>query len=398
MNGEFIRERAEALFAWTRDARHGLHRIPEIGFEVPKSLAFLKSKLDEASVPYQATDCWITAEIKGGRPGRTVGIRADFDALPIQEETGLPYASEHPGKMHACGHDAHAAILLGTARLLHSIREEIPGTVRLFFQPAEETVGGALPMIKAGVMRGVDAVYALHVTAQAQVGRVTTKPGAVHAACDELIIDILGKSGHGAHPRTGVDAVTIAAHVINGLNTLVPRELEATEQAVLSIGSIRGGHTNNILCGEVKMHGTLRTLDPLVRDQFGRRIPELCEGIARALNGDAWVEVRRGYSACVNDETEARRALATAVGLFGAELVTESRQPSMGGEDFGYFLKEAPGAMYYLGCGSDAPLHNEHFTVHDECLPRGIMMHAAVALSYLAEHAEDQRGTRKEPI
>ncbi len=378
MNDTILREKADALAGFTANIRHRLHRIPELGFEEFKTAALIREVLDEIGAPYTADGTATVVTIQGALPGKTIGIRADIDALPLQEQTALPYASEHPGRMHACGHDAHAAILLGTAKLLWDLKDELPGTVRLFFQPAEETTGGAEGMIAAGAMDGVDHVYGLHVAAQTPVGRISTRAGANHAACDELFIDVLGRKGHGAHPRSGIDAIVIAAQMITAMQTLISREIEATDAAVLTIGSIHGGTTNNILCDEVKLHGTLRTLTPEVRAQYQHRIPELCEGIARAMGGDVRVNIRSGYCACVNDAAEAARVLRIAERLFGKGATYETPNSSMGAEDFAYFLREAPGAIYHLGCGSAAPGHNELFSVDDACLPLGVLMHAAL--------------------
>ncbi len=388
MNDEIILRRAEALSRWTTEVRRALHRIPEPGFEEHKTRALIKSKLDEIGIPYQAVESWIIAEISGGKPGKTVALRADFDALPIQEATGLPFASEHPGMMHACGHDSHTAMLLGAGKLLFDVRAELPGTVRLLFQPAEETTGGAEPMIKAGAMQGVDAVYGIHVAAQAPAGRIATKAGPMYAACDELFLDVLGVSGHGAHPKSGVDAIAIAAQIITALQTLVSREMEATDAAVITIGSIHGGTANNILCDEVKLHGTVRTLAPDVREQLLRRIPALCEGIAKAMNGNVRMNLRTGYCACVNNDREAARVLSVAKRLYGEEKTKVLNTSSMGAEDFAYFLLEAPGAAYHVGSGSVVPLHNEHFTLDESCLQVGVAMHAAMAFEFLTDNGE----------
>jgi amidohydrolase len=383
MHEQALKRKAQALESYVIEARRALHRIPETGFAEEKTNALLRRYLDEIGVPYTGEKTWLIAEIEGGKPGKTVGIRADIDGLPLQEETDLPYASDHPGWMHACGHDMHAAILLGTAKLLFEMREEIPGRVRLFFQPAEETVGGAEPMIAAGAMQGVDAVYALHVASQAPVGQIACKAGPMYAACDTLHIDILGRKGHGAHPRSGTDAIIIAGQVLTALQTLITRELEATESAILTIGAIHGGTAQNILCDEVKMLGTMRTLDRRVREQMYHRLPALITGIAEAMGGEARVQIETGYDPTINDETEAARVMRLAGRLFGAAHFKPLRESSMGGEDFGYFLREAPGALYHLGTGSAMPLHNGQFDPEEACMLTGLVMHAALALDYL---------------
>lgn len=380
-----IKQRAQALHPWVREARRALHRIPEPGLAEHKTQAYIAGKLDEIGIPYRREQTGLIADIQGGSPGKTVALRADIDGLRIREETGLPFASEHAGMMHACGHDAHAAMLLGAGKLLWDLREEIPGNVRLLFQPAEETVGGAQPLISAGAMQGVDAVYAIHVAAQAPVGRIATQAGAMYAATDELFIDILGRSGHGAHPTSGVDAIAIAAQVITTLQTAITREIEATDAAVFTVGSIHGGTACNILCDEVKLDCTLRTLRPDIREQLNRRIPEISQGIAQAMGGDIRWDIRRGYCAAVNDAGEAGRVLAVAERLYGKERTKALTVSSMGAEDFAYYLLEAPGAIYHLGCGGSVSVHNEHFLIDEDCLAVGVAMHAALVFDYLTE-------------
>lgn len=387
MTGDaMIKAKAQGVAAWTEDTFESLHKIPELGFEEYLTHDYIKSRLDEIGVPYETERTWVIATIQGGRPGKTVALRADIDALPILEKTGLPYASQHEGIMHACGHDAHTAMLLGAAKVFWDIRADIPGTIRLLFQPAEETTGGAEPMIAAGAMRGMDAVYGLHVVPQAPIGRIGIKPGPMYAATDELFIDVLGRAGHGAHPTSGVDAIAIAAYLITTLQTLITREMEATDSAVFTVGSIHGGTACNILCDEVKLVCTLRTLTPEMREQLNRRIPEMCRDITQAMGGDVRVRTRRGYCACVNDAREAQRVLDVATRLYGEEHIKHLRNSSMGAEDFAYYLLEAPGAIYHLGSGGSASGHNECFTVDKGCLPIGVSMHVALALDYLTEN------------
>lgn len=385
MDTRTIREKAEALSAYVQEARRAPHRIPEAGFCERKTHAFLCAKLDKLGIPYRTEKTWIIGTIHGARPGKTVALRADMDGLPIQEATGLPFSSEHEGFMHACGHDAHAAILLGAARLLQQARACFAGNVRLLFQPAEETTGGAKPMIAAGAMEGVDAVYGLHVAATAPVSRIACRAGAMYAASDELLIDILGKSGHGAHPPNGVDAIVIAAHVVMALQTLITREMEATDAAIITIGSIQGGHAHNILCDHVALHGTVRTLRPEMREQLAARIPALVSGIAAAMGGEARITLNGGYCACVNDAREAARVLSVAEAMLGAENTHMLRASSLGAEDFAYYLLHAPGAIYHLGCGGEHTLHSELFTLDEACLTTGVAMQAALAIDFLAE-------------
>jgi len=382
MNDQLLLQRAKDAFDFTCQVRHHLHSIPEPGFAETKTQQYICKTLDGLGIPYTTERTWVIATIEGAGPGETIALRADMDALPIQEKTGLPFTSTHDGWMHACGHDAHMAIQLGAAKVLMELRDTFSGTVRLLFQPAEETEGGAQPMIREGAMEGVSKVYGLHVAAQAPVG-IASRPGPMYAACDELFIHVLGRKGHGAHPTTGVDAIVIAAQLITALQTLVTREAEATDPVIFTVGSIHGGTACNILCDDVELHATLRTLYPGTRDRFRSRITALSEGIARAMGGDVSVKINPGYCACVNHSEEADRVLRIAARLFGEEKTRLLQNSSMGGEDFAFYLQEAPGAIYLLGCGSKASLHNEAFTLDEDCLSTGVAMQVALVLDSL---------------
>lgn len=380
-----IKERAQALLPETIKTRRALHRIPEIGFAEVKTHAYICDALQSLGVPFETERTWVIGTIEGAKPGGTVALRADMDALPIQEEAKVPFKSEHPGFMHACGHDAHTAILLTAAKMLMEMRAELPGTVRLLFQPAEETVGGAAPMIAHGAMEGVDRVYGLHVAATAPVGRIACREGAMYAASEEFAITVRGRSGHGAHPRSGVDAIAIAAQIIVALQTLITREMEATEAAIISVGTIHGGDAHNILCDEVVMNGTIRALTETVHEQLRRRMPELVGAMASAMGGEADVSFMNGYCACINDAGEASRVLDVASRLFGEENTYVLRNSSLGAEDFAYYLREAPGAIYHLGCGGKYPVHSAHFAMDESCLAAGVAMQVALVMDYLGE-------------
>ena len=367
--------------------RRKLHRIPERGFAEFKTQKAVMDALDEMGIPYTTERTWVIGLIEGALEGETVALRADMDALPLEEPEGCPFRSEHPGLMHACGHDAHTAILLGAARMLNGMRERLHGRVKLLFQPAEESDGGAEPMVAAGAMENphVDRVYGLHVMPRLPVGVVETRPGTLNASTDTVKLSIFGTAGHGAYPESGADAIVAAAQVITALQTLVSRNLSPISSAVLTLGVIEGGTAQNIICDRVNLRGTLRTANAEVRAMMKRRIEEVASGVAQAMGCSAEVEVIPGYAALVNDEAEAERVHRVAARLLGAQNAVIKPEPSMGGEDFSFFCDCAPGAFFHLGCVPAQkmpapPLHSRDFMLDEDCLVIGAMMHAALVL------------------
>ena len=383
-----IYRRAQAQADWLTGVRRALHRIPEEGFREFKTQALICRLLDEMGIPYRTERTWVIGEIAGAAPGAVVALRADMDALPLDEPEGLPFRSEHAGWMHACGHDAHMAVQLGAARLLASMRDAFSGTVRLLFQPAEETVGGAAPMVAAGAMRGVAAVYGLHVQPYMNVGRIDSRPGCLNASTDEVNLAIRGVAGHAARPEQCVDAIVCAAQMVSALQTVVSRGVSPLVPAVLTFGKIAGGTARNVVCDRVELSGTLRTADPAVRAAMKARIREVAQGVAAAFGARVDVDIVEGYCALMNDPGEVERAFRLGRALLGAENVAPRESPSMGGEDFSYFCAEAPGACYHLGCAAEqpaAPLHSRDFRLDERCLPIGCAMQCALALDRLSE-------------
>ena len=382
-----LRALAAAQLDWAIQTRRALHRIPEPGFREEKTRALIREKLSELGVPYKDENGWITALVEGAKPGPVTAIRADFDALPVTEPLGCPFRSEHEGYMHACGHDMHTAILLATARLLTGIRAEMAGSVKLLFQPAEETVGGAKPMADAGVMDGpkVDRVYGLHVMPYLVTGQAECRPGTLNASTDTVTIEIRGRSSHGAYPDRGEDAILCACQVVTALQSIVARNVSPLESAVLTIGKIEGGRASNILCDRVTLTGTLRTANRELREKMRKRVESIARGVSEGMGQTASVTVSEGYAALVNDANHAERVLSVARRLLGAENVFVKAAPSMGGEDFSYFLEKAPGAFFHLGCSPDAdhltaPLHSEDFCPDEKCMEYGVLLEAALAL------------------
>ena len=385
MRDEEIRALAQAQQAWMVSMRRKLHRIPEGGFAEYKTQKVITDALEEMGIPYTTERTWVVGVIEGALPGDTVALRADMDALPLEEPEGLAFRSEHPGMMHACGHDAHMTMVLGAARALAAVRDRLPGRVKLLFQPAEETVGGAEPMVRAGVMDGVRRVYGLHVQPYLPVGVIETRAGTLNASTDEINLTIHGRASHGAYPESGADAIVCAAQVIMSLQTLVSRNVSPLSSAVLSIGVIAGGTAGNVICDKVSLRGTLRTANGEVRAMMKRRIEETACGVAAAMGCTAEVNIVPGYAALVNDDAEAARVMRVGARLLGADCVVNKAAPSMGGEDFSFFCEGVPGAFFHLGCvnkeNMPAPLlHSRDFRLDEDCLSVGAMMHMALVL------------------
>ena len=388
MNVDKIRRLAEDVYPWAVAVRRRLHRIPEPGFEEFETQRLITEILDELDIPNETRRTWVVAEVRGALPGRVVGLRADIDALPVAEPEGCPFRSEHEGWMHACGHDVHTAIQLGVAKALAPLRREMRGAVKLFFQPAEETEGGAKPMVEAGVLENphVDACYGLHLQSRLPLGAVETRYGTLNASTDDVLIDIVGRGGHAAYPEAGVDAIVCAAHVLTALQTLVSRNVSPLQSAVLSFGVIEGGRAANVLCERVHLKGTLRTADPALRAMLQERIRSVSEGVARAFGAAAEVQIVEVYCPLVNHPRETKRVLDAAAALFGEGAVIQKDGPSMGGEDFSYFVEANPGAFYHIGCTPPeklpAPaLHSPLFSPDERCILTGLQMQLALALT-----------------
>ena len=383
---DWEKELAEVM-PFVKEVRRKLHRHPEVGGEEIWTREFLEETLHGFGLEttrFEDTCCVMTI-IEGARPGKCVAIRADIDALPIQEETGLPFASEIPGRMHACGHDAHMALALGTAKYLSSHREKFAGTVKFFFEAEEETRGGAKLMADQGCLENprVDWVIGQHMNPRYAAGVFFAKPGFVSGASDEVEITVRGKSCHGAYPESGVDAIVIAAQVVTALQTMVSRTISPLDSAVLTLGTVQGGKACNIICGEVRMTGTLRTLSDKTRGMLKERIAQLASGVAQGMGGDAEVVITPGYGAVYNDDALYARMEPLAVELLGEDKIVRREMPSLGVESFGYFQKDTPGVYYDLGSGVGTALHTSTFRVDEDCLLPGVAMQCATVLELL---------------
>ncbi len=381
-------EPKESLLARVVELRRAIHRRPELGFEEHETAALVERELDALGIEHRRlATTGVAGIVRGGKPGRVVALRADMDALPISERTGLPFASEIDGKMHACGHDAHTAMLLGAARVLAGEREGLCGTVVLIFQPAEEGPGGAAPMIEQGVLDQpkVEAIAMLHVDARLEAGSIGITPGPVNASADEFYLTVRGKGGHGAYPHTAVDAVPAAAAMILGVQNIAAREIDPLASVVVTIGTIAGGYRNNVIADVVEMSGTLRAFDPNVRDGLDARLRRIVDGVAEAYNVRAELRVLRGYPPVVNDEALAE-SFATYVREHTAVHV-ERMMPTMGAEDFAYFAQRVRGVQIRLGirserAGATHSGHSPEFRIDEDALPVGVATLVAFATGF----------------
>ena len=365
------------ITAWRRD----FHAHPELLFDVHRTAAKVAELCrsfgcDEVVEGIGKTG--VVAVIKGRGPGRTIGLRADMDALPIHEQTGLPYASQTPGKMHACGHDGHTAMLLGAAKYLAETRN-FDGTAVCIFQPAEEGGGGGREMVADGMMTrwGVDEVYGMHNMPGIPVGTFAIRPGAMMAAADQFEAVLTGKGGHAAKPQDCVDTVVVAAHVITALQTIASRNVDPLGQVVVSVCVVETDSTAyNVIPQVVKLKGTVRTMDPKVQDYVEKRLCEVIEGTALALGARADVDYQRGYPVTMNAPDNTVHAAEVARAISGK--VDEDVAPMMGAEDFSYMLNERPGAYIFVGNGDTAMVHHPAYNFDDQAIPFGSSWYAGM--------------------
>lgn len=322
----------------------------------------------------------IVAELAGGC-GPVVVLRADMDALPIQEETGLPFASENPGVMHACGHDAHTAMLLGAARILAEKRESLPGTVRLVFEPGEEVGAGARPMIDSGALEGAGSVFAIHVNQHLPVGTVRVEPGPAMSGCGVLLLTVKGRSGHASAPDEGVDTIPAAAAMVSALQTVVSREFSPRQHVVVSVGSFHAGSAPNIIAGEAKLTGSLRYMDPELKEPLKEAVERVLHGVAAAFRVELEMKCAMVLPPVMNDPDCCATAARAAQDL----LELRKSPASTGSDDFALYTERVPGVYAFLGTGGDYPSHHEKFDLAEEALVVGSRLYANYAMQYLKE-------------
>jgi len=380
----------EAIVSFRRD----LHRIPEVGTQLPLTQAYIRKVLEGWGLSYtlSATHSTLWGDIEGSLPGKTVLLRADMDALPIQEATGLPFASQHEGKMHACGHDAHAAMLLGAIRVLLDNRAQLRGRVRFLFQADEEAVSGAKFAVKEGAMEGVDAAFGCHIGnllgPDIPSGTLAVKLGNAMASADYLFLTVRGKGCHGSTPEKGVDPITIASHIVINLQEILAREIPASQTAALTMGRIRGGDVFNIIPEQVELDGTLRTYSPELRQFILKRIEEIAKSTAAVFRGECDLRVGGGTGAVINDPALTALAQEALAPVAGEGMLLTDFTPNMGSEDFSCFQKEVPGVYWFLSSanrekGTCVPHHNPRFDIDEDVLWKGSAAFVAAAQAFL---------------
>ena len=404
IHADTLGEQVDAILDEVIAIRRDFHAHPELSQQEVRTCAKISEYLAEWEIPHvtEVAGHGVVGLIAGAEPrtapaktedrsgGPVIAIRADIDALPIQEKNNVPYRSLYEGVMHACGHDIHTAVLLGTAKILKGMERELPGTVKLIFQPAEETVGGALPMIRAGCLKNpvVDAVIGLHVEPEIPAGHLEFRRGSMNAASNEFTITVTGASSHGARPHNGVDAILAASQIVNALQSIASRSVAATDAAVVTVGLLQAGTAPNVLAGEAVMKGIVRTLNPTTRALAVRRVEEIAEATAAAYGASAQVDFTESYPALINDDDVEEILERAALTIFEREQVHFRSEPSMGAEDFSYFCSAVKGAYFNIGTKSSpeapsAPLHSEYYCPDERCIRTGILMELAGALALM---------------
>lgn len=393
-DAQTLLQEAKALQEELVSIRRDIHAHPELGSHEVRTTEVIRSYLESLGIEIRpCLETGVLGILYGGQPGKTIGLRADIDALPIQEATGLEFASQNDGVMHACGHDLHATALMGAAKILAAHRNELHGNVKFFFQPDEEGSGGAERMVKAGCLQNpkVDAVFGGHSSTGQLAGQYGLKYGKTYAASNPFVIRVHGQGCHGAYPANGIDSIAVACQIVSALQMLVSRRISATDSAVVTVGSFHAGTAGNIIAGEAELKGIIRTLGPQMREKMCRLVKETAEGVASALGASAEVEIRTSYPGVVNEDAFTTFVHRVMISLVGEQGVTLKATPNMGTEDFGYFMDGIPGCYCAFGFGDGGkecrfPAHGPYFRANEDGLAYAAALHAAVAMQYLNEN------------
>lgn len=392
-----ISEQINRIEAELKENRRYIHMHPELSFREYNTSSFIQKKLDEMGIKYVSgiAENGICAYIYGNKnieskSMKSILIRADMDALPIDEVSDKPYKSQNKNVMHACGHDAHVAVLLGVCKILNNFKDKFGGVVKAVFQPGEETSGGALPMIEEGVLENphTDVCVALHCDSDLDCGTIRVKPGSLYASPDDFRITVKGKGGHGAEPHNCIDPIMISASIIQALNNLISRETDPFDNAVISVGSIHGGSATNIIPDSVEIQGTARSLTNEVRSFLKRRIGETAEGICKTFGAECEYEYTELFPPLINDEKLAEDVYDSACRSIGKDKCVWGGAPTMAGEDFSYFSQNRPSVLFKLGCrnkslGIVSLIHHSSFDIDENCLKTGVKVFVGFVLDYL---------------
>ena len=368
--------------------RRDLHRIPETAYSEKKTSAYVAEHLRREGLEVQTgiATYGVVGLLNTGRPGPTLLLRADMDALPVTEDTGLPFASTHDGAMHACGHDAHVAMVLVAATVLNRVKDELNGTIKFLFQPAEEGPGGAKPMIDEGVLENPQVDYSIgcHVWPQIPEGTIGVRSGPFMAAMDRFDIKIIGRSGHGAMPHFCVDALEVGTQVVSALQRISSRHMNPLEPAVVTVGMFHAGTAFNIIPGEAQLTGTTRTFNLDIWNSWAERLETVVRGVCESMGADFEMKFSKGYPPTINDDMMAEVVRRCAQKVAGEDKVVVPEQ-SMGGEDMSYFLQQSKGCFYALGVGRQefTPLHSNRFDLDENVLALGVETHCRIALDLL---------------
>lgn len=373
--------------------RRDIHQHPELGFEEKRTSKIIKEFLSKEKIQYESVaDTGVCAIIRGRQniENKTIALRADMDALPIEDKKTCIYKSKIANKMHACGHDAHIAILLGAAKILNKYKDEYSGNIKLFFEPAEETLGGSKFMINQGVLENpnVSAIVGLHVTENLKCGQIQIKDGMVNASSNPFQIKIIGKGAHGATPSKAVDPIIVASNIIMSIQTIVSRELTLNSPVVITVSSIHGGVASNVIPESVILKGIIRTLSSEDRKYVINRLSTIVKTICIAFRANADVIIEEGYPSLYNNKEITSFIKNIGIKILGDENVKVQEYPSMGVESFAYFAKERPSAFYFLGTGNkikntDKPAHGSLFDIDEDAILKGVLMQSTIAIEYL---------------
>lgn len=384
------RQLAKKYKQYVIDLRREFHMYPELSWEEVRTSRRVKEELSKMGIPFiSVANTGVVATIEGKKEGRVVALRADMDALQVNELNDVPYRSKNEGIMHACGHDGHTAMLLGAAKILNEMKDEIRGTVKLFFQPAEELAEGAAKMIEENCMEGVDNVFGIHLWSNLESGKISVEEGPRMAATDIFKICVKGKGGHGSLPHQGIDAVASGAAIVNNIQSIVSREISPLEPAVVSIGKFSSGTRFNVIANEAILEGTTRYFNPDIKNQIPQALERIAKNTALSYRAKTELEYIFGTPATINDPESSMIAMKAIEKLFGREKIG-SMEKVTGGEDFAMFLEKAPGAIALVGVGNEAkgctyPQHHERFNMDEDALELGTALYAQYAVDFLSK-------------